>query len=75
MRSVSRFCHSRQLDLVHADIDDAGVLSKPLCGCASRNEKALSHQPGVVRQRPAFGHRLARIETARLEKLPANVLI
>jgi hypothetical protein len=36
-------------------------------------KKALSHQPGVVRQRPAFGHRLACIETARLEKFPTNV--
>jgi hypothetical protein len=45
-----------------------------VCGCASRNEQALSHQLGVVRQRPAFRHRIARIETARLEKFPTNVL-
>ena len=51
----------------------AALLAR-VCGCASRNEQALSHQLGVVRQRPAFGHRLARIETARLEKFPTNVL-
>jgi hypothetical protein len=30
---------------------------------------------GGMAQRPAFGRRLARIETARLEKFPTNVLI
>jgi hypothetical protein len=47
-------------------------------GCAAAQaatKKRLATSRAEVRQRPAFGHRLARIETARLEKLPANGLI
>jgi hypothetical protein len=39
------------------------------------SKPTLSHQPGVVRQRPAFDHRLARIEPQGLKKFPAKVLI
>jgi len=54
-------CHMRMAALVR------------VCGGVSRNKKRFSHQQGVVRQRPAFGHRLARVETARLEKFATNM--